>query len=591
MAHNSRKSRRRIVLSVVGLFLVTSVFVVRLVDIQVVQAADYNEESKDKRSIAVTTYGSRGDIVDTNGVVIADSVERYDITASPRNSIPTDGTFDVIVDGASVELSRDEVIQKLADITGEKFADIKAALDKDPESDFAYVAKSATLEVRTQIRALRLGWITTQTHPTRTYPLGAVAGNLVGFMGTDGPLAGLEYTAESCVGATNGSETYERSLDYVRLPGSTVTSKPVVDGGTLKLTIDSDFQWFVQQAIADAALEYQAEWATAMVVRVKDGHIMAAADYPSVDPNDVNASDVSSLGSLAFSTPYEPGSTFKAMTAAMLIDAGKINQTTKVSAPSVLITDGGGRIKDVFAHGTMQWTTTGVLVNSSNIGISILSEELSPEKRQAYMKKFGLGERTAVNFSGESPSVMSDASTWDPITEKAVAFGQGVVATSAQVAAIYQTLGNDGVRMPLTLVEGCEMPDGTITDLPSTEGIEVVSKSAANQTVEMLENVVTQGSLSAALTIPGYNIAAKSGTAQVAKDGGGGYGTDRIVSVAGLISGDNPEYAVVVTLGKPKINKTSGAAAPTFKKIMTQIIKTFRVTPSTEPVPDLPVNW
>jgi cell division protein FtsI (penicillin-binding protein 3) len=239
----------------------------------------------------------------------------------------------------------------------------------------------------------------------------------------------------------------------------------------------------------------------------------------------------------------------------------------------------------------MQWTTTGVLVNSSNIGISILSEELSPEKRQAYMKKFGLGEKTAVHFGGESASVMSDAANWDPITEKAVAFGQGVVATSAQVAAIYQTLGNDGVRMPLTLVEGCEMPDGTVTDLPSTEGISVVSKSAANQTVEMLENVVTQGPLSSALTIPGYNIAAKSGTAQVAKDGGGGYGNERIVSVAGLISGDNPEYAVVVTLGKPKINKTSGAAAPTFKKIMTQIIKTFRVTPSTKPVPALSQTW
>jgi cell division protein FtsI (penicillin-binding protein 3) len=135
------------------------------------------------------------------------------------------------------------------------------------------------------------------------------------------------------------------------------------------------------------------------------------------------------------------------------------------------------------------------------------------------------------------------------------------------------------------------MPDGTVTDLPSTEGVRVVSEKAANETVEMLENVVTQGPLSPALTIPGYNIAAKSGTAQVALADGSGYGTDRVVSVAGLISGDDPQYAVVVTLVKPKINKTSGAAAPTFTKIMSQIIKTFRVTPSTSAVPNIPTNW
>lgn len=592
VTHPSR-SRRRVVLAVLALIAVISVFVVRLVDIQVVRADQLTTESKDKRSIAVTTYGSRGDIVDTNGVVLADSVERYDITASPRNSVPKNPKgFQITVDGEIVWATRDEVIQKLSDITGTPFTDIKTALDTDPTSDFAYIAKKTTLEVRTAVRALGLGgWVTTQTHPDRTYPLGAVAGNLVGFVGTDGPQAGLERSENSCVGSKNGTETFERSADFVRLPGSTVTTEPVVDGGTLKLTIDSDFQWFVQQQISKAVQDYQAEWATAIVVRISDGHIMAAADAPTVDPNDVDAAaSVYDLGSRLFSTPYEPGSTFKSMTAAMLIDAGKITPTTRVSAPSILNVNGGS-IRDVFSHGTEHWTTTGVLSNSSNIGISILSEKLSAEKRQAYMKKFGIGEETAVHFGGESAATMSDAKNWDPITEKAVSFGQGVLATSAQVAGIYQTLGNGGVRMPLTLVEGCEMPDGTITDLPSTDGVRVVSEKAANETVQMMENVVTQGPLSAALTIPGYNIAAKSGTAQVALKNGSGYGNERIVSVAGIISGDNPQYAVVVTLGKPKINKTSGAIAPTFTKIMTQIIKTYRVTPSTSAVPTIPTNW
>lgn len=588
--NNSRKVKRRMTLAVFGLLAVISLFVGRLVDIQVVQADQLNKESADKRSIGLTTYGVRGDIVDTNGVALADSVERYDITASPKNSVSTTGTITRTIDDKKVVSTRDELIEELAAATGETAASIKASLDKDPDSDFAYVAKKTTLAVRTAVKALKIPWITTQMNADRTYPLGAVAGNLVGFIGTDGPQAGLELTADSCVASTNGTQTYERGADGVKLPGSTVTTKEAVNGGTLKLTIDSDFQWFVQQAIAEQADLIGADWATAVVVRVSDGHLMAVADYPSVDPNDVNGVDVGSLGSRAFSTPYEPGSTFKAMTAAMLIDAGKINQTTRVTAPPYLSV-GGGTIKDVFAHGTMQWTTTGVLINSSNIGISLLSEKLSAAKREKYMRAFGLGEKTAVDFNGESASPLRSSEDWDPITVKAVAFGQGVTATSVQVASIYQTLGNDGVKMPLTLVEGCEMPDGTVTDLPDTEGTQVVSKAAANDTVEMLENVVTQGSLTDALTIEGYNIAAKTGTAQVAKEDGTGYGSDRVVSVAGLISGDDPQYAVVVTYGNPTTIKTSAAAAPTFKKIMTQIIKTFRVTPSTESVPVLPETW
>jgi cell division protein FtsI (penicillin-binding protein 3) len=583
---STRKSRRRLTVTLIALIAVVSVFVVRLVDIQVVQAEQLTEQSVDKRSIAVTTYGVRGDIVDTNGVVLADSVERYDITASPRYSQSDKYPRDI--DGKRVYSTRDELIQELAVATGEPFDEIKASLDADPESDFAYVSKNTTLEVRTAVRDLHIGWVTTQTHPARTYPRGAIAGNLVGFLGTDGPQTGLEVSENACVGSTNGSQTYERGEDGVRLPGSTVVTEPATDGGVLRLTINSDFQWFVQQELAAQAQKVGAEWGTAMVVRVKDGHLMAAADYPSVDPNDVNGVDAESLGSRAFTAPYEPGSTFKAMTAAMLIDAGKITQTTGISAPPSLSV-GGGTITDVFSHPTMRWTTTGVLVNSSNIGISVLSEELSPEKRYKYMKKFGLGQKTGVEFLGEDVGLLNPVSQWDPITEKAVAFGQGVSVTSAQVASIYQTLGNHGVRMPLTLVEGCELPDGTITDLPSTEGKRAVSEKAADDTVEMLENVVTQGSLSSVLTIPGYNIAAKTGTAEVAE--GGVYGDDRVVSVAGLISSEEPEYAVVVTLGKPTTIKTSSAAAPAFRNIMSQVIKTFRVEPPSKAVPELPVAW
>jgi cell division protein FtsI (penicillin-binding protein 3) len=580
-------------LAVVGLIAVVGLFAGRLVDIQVVQAEELQKAAEGKRSITSVVYGTRGDIVDTSGVALASSVERYDIIASPKNSLLSTKWK---VKGVWHTSDRPAVLQQIADATGATVDDMTAALDKNPSSDFAYLAKGMTLDVRNAVLDIVSsqhagGWVFTQSHPARTYPLGAVAGNIVGFIGTDGPQAGLELAENSCIASSNGTQTSERGEDGVRLPGSTVTTKAAKNGGTLELTIDSDFQWFVQQTLAEAvdSPQVQAQWGTAVVVRVKDGAVMAMADYPSVDPNNVNGVGTESLGAKSLTELYEPGSTFKAMTAAMLINEGKITQTTPISAPPVLKV-GGGYIKDVFSHPTMNWTTTGVLVNSSNIGISILSEKLSKSKREAYMRKFGIGSRTAITFPGQGSGQLSDSAKWDPITTKAVAFGQGVSATSAQVAGIFQTLGNDGTRMPLKLIKGCRQADGTLTDVPSETGIPVVSKDAARKTVQMLENVVTQGGLSSVLTVPGYNIAAKTGTAQVAK-ASGGYGADRVVSVAGLVSGDNPQYAVVVTLGKPKINRTSAAAAPAFHTIVSQVIKTFRVKPSTTPVPDLPATW
>ena len=162
-------------------------------------------------------------------------------------------------------------------------------------------------------------------------------------------------------------------------------------------------------------------------------------------------------------------------------------------------------------------------------------------------------------------------------------------ATTAQIASLYQTIGNDGVRVPLSLVAGCRWPDGTITQQPDTTGTRVVSADAARTTVLMMEPMVSQGPLKNILTIPGYRVAAKTGTAEVAENGR--YTSDRVISVAGLVPAENPQYAIVVSFVKPDTMKTSAAAAPAFNAIMKQVIKTFRITPSTEPAPALPLTW
>ena len=584
---NSRKTRRRLAVTVLGIICIVGLFVGRLIDIQVVNADELNAESFDKRSITSTDYAARGNIVDTNGVVLAGSVDRYDITASPRAVGPT---FDRKgEDGKKIKISFEQGIAELAEATGESADDLIAAVKTDTTSNFVFLSKSRTLDVLLKVQALKIPWVYSQLRPSRTYPNGAVAGNLVGFIGTDGPQAGLELAQEKCVASKNGTSVFERSPDGVRIPGSTITTKEAKPGGTLRLTIDSDFQWYVTEVTAKRAKELGAKWATAAVVRVKDAHIMAMADYPTVDPNNVSGAKRTALGSLAFTTPYEPGSTMKPLTAASLIDAGKINQTTHVETPSILTVDGGGTIKDSFVHGTIRYTTAGVITNSSNIGISLLSKKLSKEERRDYLVKFGLDEKTDVNFLYEANGNVPEVDAWDSITRYAVAFGQGMTTTTAQVASAYQALGNDGVRLPLTLVEGCEWPDGTVTETPKTEGVRVVSKSAANQTVQMMENVVTQGWLANELQIPGYRVAAKTGTAQVAENGR--YGNNYVISVAGMVPAENPEYVVILTFGEPDTLKTSGAAAPTFKKIMTQVIKTFTVTPSTKAAPTIPQTY
>jgi cell division protein FtsI (penicillin-binding protein 3) len=580
-----RVARRRLALAVLLTIAIVGVFVVRLVDIQVVRAAELNTASLNKRAVAVTTFAARGNIVDANGVVLADSVTRIDVTASPKYAAKFKRTNK---NGKTESVSVFKAVNEIAAITGQDPAKMFLALTEDPTSDFTYLAKSQDTANWRKIRALKIPWVYPQDHPTRTYPNGAVAGNIVGFVGTDGPQNGIETTENKCLASTDGSSTYERGADGVRLPGSTVTSKAAIDGGTVKLSIDYDLSWFVQQKIAEQAMAIGAQSATGIVMR-KDGHLMAVADWPSVDPNDVDATPVDNLGSLAFTAAYEPGSTFKAMTAAMLIDQGAAAPTSRAVVPGVFTSPEGGIIHDAWAHDDLHLTLTGVLQRSSNIGISIFGSRLTPSVRYDYMRKFGLGQRTAVQFQGESVGLLTPVSQWDSRQKYNVMFGQGVSATGVQVASIFQTLANGGVRMPVALVESCTASDGTVTDLPDTTGTRVISEAAADTTVHMLESVVTGGDLSAQLSIPGYRVAAKTGTAEVATNGV--YTKDRVVSVAGIAPADDPQYIVVVTFVKPRSMKTSAAAAPTFRQVMTQVLKHYRVTPSTTPTPDIATVW
>lgn len=591
MEQSPVSTRRRLAIVVLTIVVVVVAFVVRLVDIQVVRADQLAQESEARRSIPATLYGARGDILDRSGVVLADSVYRYDITVSPR--FVSDYR---LVDPQTEVISAhtiEEALAGVATITGQDAGALRAIIDAelaaDPDDDHAYLLRRVTTEMFQAVQALRVPWIYFEKQPSRTYPNGQVAGNLVGFQGTGGPQTGLELGLDECLQATDGNATYERGADGVRLPGTTVVEQAAVDGGTLHLTIDADVQWFAQQAIARQGEAIGADWATAMVVRVSDAAIIAAADWPTVDPNDVNGTSPDNLGSRIFSSPYEPGSTMKSMTFAALVDAGLTTTDEQVLVPGSYPTIPGYFIKDAWSHGDLRLTTTGVLMNSSNIGTSILSSRLSVEQRHDYLEAFGIGEQTAVDFLGESNGSLQGPATIDGHSAFTQMFGQGVTATSAQVASAYQALANGGVRLPLTLVAGCEHSDGSMTHTTAGEGVRAVSEVAADTTIAMLESVATDGAIANLVSIPGYRVAAKTGTGEVAENGR--YGAQRIVSVAGMAPANDPQFIVVVTYGKPDTMKTSAAAAPTFRSIMMQVLKTFRVPPSTQPAPRLPTTW
>ena len=589
MTKTIRNRRLRYSVVMIAVIALVAVFVVRLVDIQVVQAADLNDAAKAKRSIPVTVYGTRGAIVDRNGVELADSVTRYNITTAPRLVKDFEGKLG----GTRVkDVSVETALKALAEASGGDVASMEKAIAANPKSDFAYLVKGLDVKHYEAVADLGIPWIYKEQQASRVYPTGSATGNITGFMGTDGAQAGLEYSYDQCLAGTNGSETYERGEDGVQLPGSTVTKTKAKDGGTLETTIDSDLQYLANQTIASAAKDLQAQSATAVVASAKTGEVLAVADYPTVDPNDVDATtDKGAYGSRAVTDTYEPGSTIKAAIAAALINEGKATPTTQAVVPYSRSFPWGGSIHDSEFHETENLTLTGILRDSSNVGTTELGERLTTQQRYDYMKKFGLFEKqSAIEYPGQPGMDYGASPNWDQQTDINSMFGQGISTTALQVASIYQTLANDGVRIPLHFVKGCETADGKTVDAPEVQGTRVVSQTAADQTVQMLQSVVQGGTLVGMRPISGYNIAAKTGTAEVA-DGAKGYGSERITSVAGMAPAEDPQYVVTVTFTKPQANKWSSGAAPAFRTLMSQVLEKYRVAPSASEAKLYPSTW
>lgn len=587
---STRSPRRRTVVAMFIVLAVIGAFVIRLVDIQVVNANDHVEQSLELGlSSSQETYGTRGAIVDENGATLAGSIVLYDAQLDPKLVGPVDRK----VDGEDVKVPWETISAEIGAVTGQSAEEIQgivaAALAENPDSRYAMLTRGLTTAQYRELADMKIPYLAFVPHPARTYPDGAVGGNLVGFVGSDGtPLAGLEVSQNGCLASTDGEIRYQRGGDGVIIPG-TMTETPAVDGGTLQLTINRDLEWYLQQLIAEQTQNTGAKAGSIFVVEVKTGAIRAAAEYPTVDPNAPTAVDESDRASRIFRNTFEPGSTFKALSAAMLVDSGTANPFSVVHVPFRQTFDNGASVRDDLPHPDYDYTLNGVLVNSSNVGISTFAGMMSDQARYDYLTKFGIGQGTDVDFLGEANGLVRDPSQWDNQTKYNTAYGQGLTTTVPELANAYQAIANGGLKLPLRLVESCTAADGTVTTPESGEPTQVISPEAARQVTDMLENVATKGSVSEQVGIAGYRLALKTGTAEKVDPGAGTYKVGSyFTTIAGFAPADDPQYVVVVTLDEPTTVKSSSANAPAFREAMTQVLKTYRIMPSNSASPDLP---
>jgi cell division protein FtsI (penicillin-binding protein 3) len=240
-------------------------------------------------------------------------------------------------------------------------------------------------------------------------------------------------------------------------------------------------------------------------------------------------------------------------------------------------------------HPPEKLTLTGVLAESSNTGLIQIAGKVDTKTRFEYMKRFGMGDKSGVNFEGESSGQLNDYKIWDRMTDQTVMFGQGVSLTPIQTADVYQTIANKGKRLSPVLIEGCRDKSGNLTRTAVNAPVQVISEESAGKTMDMLEKVVERGGIGRTARIQGYRVAGKTGTAQIAE--GRGYGSLYAVSFVGVAPAENPQFVVAVTAFKSRTISNSLGATPGFVAVMKQALKTYAVAPTTSKSKDIPTVW
>ncbi|NEC39009.1 cell division protein FtsI [Streptomyces rubrogriseus] len=589
-----------------ALTLVLAAFVVRLLQVQAVDAGTYSAKAEQNRYVVHTLPAERGGITDRNGVALATTVDSYDITADPtmftREQLKVD-------DGP------EQAAALLAPILGQDQEQLAKVLrPKNRELRYVRLARRQTPQVWNQIKDLKtalttkaetdkstvnvLAGVFADPSSKRVYPGGDLAAGILGWVGADGKGGGgLERKLDKTLAGEDGKIRYAQSGGR-QVPTAGSTETPAVPGSDVELTIDRDIQWAAQHAISEQVEKSKADGGYVIVQDTTTGEILAMANSPGFDPGDLAHADPAALGNAALQDAFEPGSTAKVLSMAAVLEENVATPGTHITVPNRL-KRGDRLFKDDIDHPTWYLTLNGVLAKSSNIGTIMATGELGKTQAEAnkvlysYLRKFGLGGYSGLGFPGETKGILAPPDQWSTSQQYTIPFGQGVSVNALQAASIYSTVANGGVRIEPTLVRGTKGADGRFTPAPEPKKTRVTSEKTAKTLSQMLESVVDdEEGTGTKARIPGYRVAGKTGTANRVDPATGKY-RGYTSSFAGFAPADKPRVTVYCAIQ----NATEGSyfggqiCGPIYKQVMEFALKTLQVPPTGAAPARLPVTF
>ena len=541
------------------LCVIVAAVALRLFWLQVVDGPRLASEAEGRRTNVVTLTARRGTIYDRNGKVLAMSVECQTIYANPK-----------VVENASA------VAQVLAQNLGGVASDYVGDLTAD--TTFRYIKRQVDQDVADKIKQelsdQGLAGIYYLKDSKRVYPYGSTGAQILGFVGSEGTgLSGLEYYYNDILTGTDGQMIMETGLGGTPIAGGTSEVTEAQNGTDIMLSIDIDLQEEAERIIAEGVETYQSESGSVMVSDPKTGEIYAACSTPL--PDFSNLTDSSSLDLKLVSQSYEPGSVFKVITTSIGYDLGLYTPDTVYNVPA-RYTLGDNYVQDDDGRDYAEdMTVRYMLQHSSNPAMALLANEVIGPKRFAEgVEKFCIGQKTGIDFPGETTGIVKSYDEYDGTTAGYMAFGQSVAIPMIQIIRAFAAVGNQGT---LTTPHFLIAKAGEKVDWPS--GGQAISAEACEQEIDAMRAVMTDGTGKNG-AVEGYDIAGKTGTGEQAKDGSDGYeGYYYVASLCGFANADDPEVLVYAGL-----NGTShlalGSAAHIFHDVMQQSVAILGIAPA-----------
>ncbi|AKV56033.1 peptidoglycan D,D-transpeptidase FtsI family protein [Bifidobacterium actinocoloniiforme] len=582
---------RSIVVALI-LALVTAVALGKLAWIQLFQGQATAEAATRSRTVPHTLKAQRGRILDANGMILAQSVERYTIVGSPKAAadfIPVDCTKQTegnchAINGKPVGATGPAAVARiLAPTLGMNQMELGAKLVGS--NSYVVLKKDVTPQVKRAIDKLGLaGVISAELSNQRSYPHRDLMGSLLGGVDANGKgVAGIEYMEDAALTGKDGYEVYQQGMYGQQIPGTESKSQPPVDGKDVRLTIDGDVQWYVQKALADGKAKYHAGWVMAVVQEPSAGRIIALADTES---KAAGSAEAKMNPPLVVTQTFEPGSIGKTITLSGMLQEGTRQMTDKFTVPDRIKVD-GQEYHDATEHGPERWTMAGILQNSSNVGMVMASDKYTDQQRYEYLTKFGIGQSSGLGLQGESKGLLTPPSAWDRRTRNTVLFGQGYATNAIQLTNAVATIANKGVRNQQSLIKSVSDEDGKPGQSPSSQATRVIDEQVAAQVMNGMESVADKFKNVAA--VDGYRVASKTGTAEVA--GQDGRLTSIISDWVGVIPADNPRFVVTVVMKDPQGTFGGLTAGPVFAQIGEFLMQKYELPPSAPRTDAIPVQW